>query len=827
LTIWKKAISAATSAALLASLLAPAGAPAAFAEGSVVSSGSTVVGNTSANAFTLTLSENSVAAATGGVITVTLDTGVTYSGTVSVTSGSASVAISSKTVAGGVLTFTASAGNSTFLDTIVISSKIAVGAGVTPGAIHATVAGATGYIAGSYARAGTLSSLYAIGATSVVVNNAGCAFVASIAVTIGGDDYTTGTVSLVDGGLQTLGLSAALRATYASGTAVSQTTSVLCYASEFAVGTAVKGLMYWADSQNSVSADRNNQHAGDLGIAETNAGALAHDAVLTFAITTPGVTLSGIRPTASWSSGGGSLVSGTASVDTTTWRTFSFTVNAASTSATSGDFLTVSGIYYDVAASVPAGTQIEVSLANSGAVPQDATSASNAIVGYQIAAVASTPTVYIGFNAQNTGMVTLTERGPGYFTASSGNNNEFWVCSPSSDETITTAPWAVVASPVAGSLTLVSPSTGLPVSVAKGVAFGTDCFVWSVYGASTVASTIQILGTNATNTAPLAAAAGNGLQVNVPSGVQPGPTYVTVATGNHLGSSVTSQSLTVAYRAFKNQLTIAAASAPWMAIGSLNNPAGNLILTETQVGQLSAGDDICVDVHDTWDVDFGALNTSAQPLAVADTNVSGLIVGPVAFSWGYDCLGQSIQVGATNATAVAFHFPIVQGSTSAHGTVTISNIKYNVWKDATPGIVALDVYVVHGVLQQSQGFVTNANIGVPAKLSIGAVSALGLNPTSGYTAKTPKTQAVGKYVTWKFTGGTALAGQRVNVLVATKVGGAWTGPKYLKSAWADANGIVTVSMKSASAAAVNVRVQWPGSSSYSVSTSKALGAYWK
>lgn len=82
-------------------------------------------------------------------------------------------------------------------------------------------------------------------------------------------------------------------------------------------------------------------------------------------------------------------------------------------------------------------------------------------------------------------------------------------------------------------------------------------------------------------------------------------------------------------------------------------------------------------------------------------------------------------------------------------------------------------------------------------------------------------------MTWKFTGGPTLAGQRVNVLIAKKINGAWGGPVYLKSAWADANGIVTFSMKSASAAAVNIRVQWPGSSTMGVSVSKALGAYWK
>ena len=113
------------------------------------------------------------------------------------------------------------------------------------------------------------------------------------------------------------------------------------------------------------------------------------------------------------------------------------------------------------------------------------------------------------------------------------------------------------------------------------------------------------------------------------------------------------------------------------------------------------------------------------------------------------------------------------------------------------------------------------------KLSIGASSALGLRPTTGYTVTTPKTQATGKYVTWKFTGGMALAGQRVNVLVAKKVGGAWTGPTYFVSRLADANGDVTFWWKSNTAAAINVRVQWPGNATYSVGTSTARGAYWK
>ena len=112
-------------------------------------------------------------------------------------------------------------------------------------------------------------------------------------------------------------------------------------------------------------------------------------------------------------------------------------------------------------------------------------------------------------------------------------------------------------------------------------------------------------------------------------------------------------------------------------------------------------------------------------------------------------------------------------------------------------------------------------------LAIGAESVLGLRPTTGYTTKTPKVARLGTYVTWHFSGGTALAGQRVNVLVAKKVNGAWGSPAYLKAAWADANGVVTFWSRANTAAAINVRIQWPGSADFGSSTSSARGAYWK
>jgi hypothetical protein len=117
--------------------------------------------------------------------------------------------------------------------------------------------------------------------------------------------------------------------------------------------------------------------------------------------------------------------------------------------------------------------------------------------------------------------------------------------------------------------------------------------------------------------------------------------------------------------------------------------------------------------------------------------------------------------------------------------------------------------------------------GTGTALTISPTSALGLTPASGFSTSTPKYTTVGKYVTWKFNGGSALAAQRVNVLLATRVAGVWSLPKYLKSAWADGTGIVTLARTLGSAGAINIRIQWPGNTTYAVSTSKALGAYWK
>ncbi len=126
-----------------------------------------------------------------------------------------------------------------------------------------------------------------------------------------------------------------------------------------------------------------------------------------------------------------------------------------------------------------------------------------------------------------------------------------------------------------------------------------------------------------------------------------------------------------------------------------------------------------------------------------------------------------------------------------------------------------------------QSIVSNAKIGVAPKLSIGAYSALGLNPTSGYTTRPRRPRP-----SWQVhhlevhgrDGACRPARERPRGQEDRRCLGR---PKYLKSAWADANGIVTFAWKSNSAAAINVRVQLPGNATQRGQRSKALGAYWK
>lgn len=173
-----------------------------------------------------------------------------------------------------------------------------------------------------------------------------------------------------------------------------------------------------------------------------------------------------------------------------------------------------------------------------------------------------------------------------------------------------------------------------------------------------------------------------------------------------------------------------------------------------------------------------------------------------AFVWSSP-VGANAPLVTTNSAVsglVAMHVPaaedrclylrVIDGGGSGLGTITISNLRLDVLTDAPLGPVFVRVYA-------------------GSEMSVG-----------DSTVANGMTNLVA-------TGGNTLAGQRVNVLVARRIASAWGGPRYFRSAWADANGTVTVMLRQPAGTVHSVRIQWPGNARFNVSASRALGAHWR
>ena len=857
----KKAISAATSAALLASLLATAVAPSAFA---AVTTGITGIGNIPAGgtsgAVTVSLHEQSVGAiATTGSLYVDL-TNATWTGTpvFSVAAGSLGASVS---IAGSRMTIKITGYQLTATEDIVVTGvKVtAIAAGDITATLDDNLVGATypnrhgdllaAFVATDVTATGKLAQAYGIGTDDFAValdTGSPCPFIGTNTVKVGSESVTPDASPTADspviGQYEFFATGDPFTVNHLANEVVTQSVPN-CDIGTFpyplgVVGTAAETLSFATEPRVPVYAGETNQFAAHLLFSEPSDGFLVAGTTITLTLATAGVTWSA-APTVRVSDGDilfvGQVANHVLPTLSADHKTLTFTVDTASTLAS--DF-SVSANYYDVAASVPAGTSITVNAALSGGLFVDPTSVSNAYVFRGVAASATPTTVFIGQNSQKTGAITITEAAAGFFTAAPTNGgavdgqNMFAVCLNEdswSEFDSGTPPYAKVAIG-AGNLVLrdgdAASTTGLVAGTPVWYAWeGVYCYEWTVWTASTTASTITIGSQTMAS----------GALINVFAGAPAGPVNASIAIGNDsIDWTVLvdpAAQVTIANRVFPNQVVVTALSQPTIAPGSANAPAGDIQIAETATGQLQVGEYVCVEVLPrvyAQDSYLTGLNTANLPTATAS---GGLIIGPITFKNGENCAGMSVQpnLSSSGTHIASFAFYVTQQSTTGTGKIVIGNMHYIVPADAATGNVLVNVfgYGDYPTVVDFQSTVSNAKIGVAPKLSIGAVSALGLNPTSGYTTKTPKTQAKGKYVTWKFTGGTALAGQRVNVLVAKKINGAWGGPKYLKSAWADANGIVTFAWTSKTAAAVNVRVQWPGTNSYSVSISKALGAYWK
>jgi hypothetical protein len=111
-------------------------------------------------------------------------------------------------------------------------------------------------------------------------------------------------------------------------------------------------------------------------------------------------------------------------------------------------------------------------------------------------------------------------------------------------------------------------------------------------------------------------------------------------------------------------------------------------------------------------------------------------------------------------------------------------------------------------------------------VNISAGTAQGVTTSAAFTAPT-KITTVGKYVTWQFAGGPALAGRRVEIWTATRVGtDPWSPFAKLTARIADASGNAYFYLRSSTATWVSARAYYPGDEATTAAWSPTrLGRY--
>ncbi len=818
------------SATLLASLFTVIAASSALAAVSVTSVGNIPRGG-SATGLVYTLTESSAGCLPNAAGSATIiiapnggGTTVSYTGTPVVSAPGSLGATAS--ASGQTLTINWTGSDPLNIESITVSGLgISATTAAALGAISATLATTPGALLACFqaggTASGTIASGIAIGALSVIVNvtTPGCLFVPTGAppppgqLTFVQNPESVNITAAVAGpgiGQQTLTI-AATTAVHDAATGVSQSTACAPSGVLASPGTVVDSLIYNAPTQLTVVPGENNQPAGNLSVTERvgSAGFLSAGTTLTFTIATAGVTFS-TAPSASITSG---TLTGTVGVMTPDLKSVTWTIATASAVPAT---LTVTGIRYDVAASVPAGTQVSVGLVLSGGKVVTPTSRSNAVVGRVVVGVGATPTVYIGENNQPSGMITLTESGAGFLTDGTGPNNVFTLCL-ASGETFTLAPWAIVTGPATGAVRLREGAVASPDNIVLGTLFTSDdgrsCAYWTVWTASTAASTIEIRATDpAAPGAPLPSGANNGPRLSVGPGLAPGTTQAGISFGDFTdivtdNTAADYDSLVVfAVRAFRSGVNVVALSAPTIIRGG-TSLAGNIQISETLAGQLKAGDLICLQVQprasnfslqDTW---FDSATTNKLPIATATGG--GLAVGPVAVGGASGC-----PTGPGGDSRGSAGFTVTQQAVGTLGVITVSNINYITVADAPTGSVLLRVFSTFGPGVDFSSFVVNAKIGSTA---VGGSNAtrLGVTQTGAFTIST-KVAKVGKYVTYRFDFGVAAAGQIFVITGATKTGNDWSAFTTITSRRANASGVVYYYIRQNSATWKSYRASWSG-----------------
>jgi hypothetical protein len=522
---------------------------------------------------------------------------------------------------------------------------------------------------------------------------------------------------------------------------------------------------------------------------------------------------------------GGGAIGLSAAVISANRLSATVTVNTASVIPAT---ITLSNILYDVASTVTPGTFISVTLSTSGALAVLPPSNTNAVVFRGVLAVsATTPTVYIGENNQSAGVVSFTESAAGFFTAGVGTGtNTFRICPSGVGYAFTLAPVAMVKNGVAaGNLILRDGTAASTTNIVAGTNLGNGCYGWTIWTASTAVSTIVI------GAAPSAA---TGALINVNVDQSPGGVNVALSIGSsNFVNETLAATVQFANAMYRNQVAVSALSAPGILPGT-TGPAGNVQIAETGLGQLKATETICFEI--LWqpglaqDTFMNALDTADLPIATASG--TGLVISPVSAS-SRGCAADTTT--GTNPTIPAnymasFSFNVLQQSTAGDGKIVVSNLQDTVLTGSTLGPIQLSVFGtdvgVYGTQMDFHSTVSNAVIGTVSGIALVTQTSLGAVKVGTFTNAT-KVAAFGKYQTWRFAGGSALAGKVVQVWVATKnANGTWGAFTKLTTRLADSSGNAFFWWRYSTAKWISVRAMYPGDATHIASWGTARQGRW-
>ncbi len=499
--------------------------------------------------------------------------------------------------------------------------------------------------------------------------------------------------------------------------------------------------------------------------------------------------------------------------------------------------ITLGPITLDVAPTVPAGTAVNVTVTSSPAMLVNVLSNTIAYVARVAVGIATQPVIYINYNDQSTGTISITEQDAGFFVGGTDTNNTFGLCL-ATGESFTRAPYAVVTK---GDLSIRNGLVGA--SSVLGTLYndtaGHSCAYWTVWTASTVASTVEIRGSDSTG-AVLPAGATNGPRLSVPAGLHPGTTQgvILIGTFNNVQTGIAvvngviqaaspsafSSLVSMATRAFKDSVIVAAVSQPFIPAGTADSLAGNLTISETLNGQFKPGQLICVTILPrtsngvrTQDTFIKTANTNDLPV-ITTNSASGLLTTVVTpgcaptFRVNEGFFGPFLP-----NPGASFGFMVSQQSFGTLGVITISNIHLVTTADAPNGPVLVDVMGnTGGGAVAFESVVSNARIGVEpatpgtpggtANAITTTGTALGATKVGPFTITPTKLAKPGQYVTWKFSTGSALVGKAVQIWVATKnSAGKWSAFAPLTTRRVDTSGNAYFWWRTSSKAWISVR----------------------